>query len=169
GDIIVGKITPKGETDPTPEEKLLRAIFGDKAGDVKDASLKAKPGMHGVVIDTKLFSRRKSDPVTKKAEEKRLAEIEAQLTREVDALRTSFFERFFGLAQNEKAGEAVELRDGTVIVSEGAKITKRAFQEVDPAELKIRQRFTESDDTNQKLWRLLSNFQRRFQEVTGAA
>src|SRR5690606_30942370 len=100
GDIIVGKITPKGETDPTPEEKLLRAIFGDKAGDVKDASLKAKPGMHGVVIDTKLFSRRKSDPVTKKAEEKRLAEIEAQLAREVDALRTSFYERFFALAQN---------------------------------------------------------------------
>ncbi|HLT45999.1 MAG TPA: DNA-directed RNA polymerase subunit beta [Rubricoccaceae bacterium] len=169
GDIIVGKITPKGETDPTPEEKLLRAIFGDKAGDVKDASLKAKPGMHGVVIDTKLFSRRKSDPVTKRAEEKRLAEIEAQLAREVEALQTSFYERFFSLANGVKAGEAIELRDGTVVVSEGAKITKKAFAGVDPAELKIRQRFTEDDETNQKLWRLLANFQRRHQEVTGAA
>jgi DNA-directed RNA polymerase subunit beta len=79
GDIIVGKITPKGETDPTPEEKLLRAIFGDKAGDVKDASLKAPPGMKGVVIDTKLFSRRKLDPASKKEENKRLAEIEKDL------------------------------------------------------------------------------------------
>jgi len=66
GDIIVGKITPKGETDPTPEEKLLRAIFGDKAGDVKDASLKAPPGMKGDVIDTKLFSRRKLDTASNK-------------------------------------------------------------------------------------------------------
>src|SRR5690606_39346421 len=61
GDILIGKITPKGETDPTPEEKLLRAIFGDKAGDVKDASLKAPPSLRGVVIDTKLFSRPKRD------------------------------------------------------------------------------------------------------------
>ena len=79
GDIIVGKITPKGETDPTPEEKLLRAIFGDKAGDVKDASLKAPPGMKGVVIDTKLFSRRKLDPASKRAELQRLSEIDAKL------------------------------------------------------------------------------------------
>ena len=61
GDILIGKITPKGETDPTPEEKLLRAIFGDKAGDVKDASLKASPSLRGVVIDKKLFSRPKKD------------------------------------------------------------------------------------------------------------
>merc|ERR1711916_372739 len=61
GDILIGKITPKGETDPTPEEKLLRAIFGDKAGDVKDASMKAPPSLRGVVIDTKLFSRPKKD------------------------------------------------------------------------------------------------------------
>ncbi len=169
GDIIVGKITPKGETDPTPEEKLLRAIFGDKAGDVKDASLKAKPGMHGVVIDTALFSRRKSDPVTKKAEEKRLAEIEAQLAREVDALTTSFYERFFSLVKEAKAASAIELRDGTVVVSEGAKLTKRAFKDVNPAELKIRQAFTDDDGTNAQVWKLLSNFQRRHQEVTGAA
>ena len=66
GDILIGKITPKGETDPTPEEKLLKAIFGDKAGDVKDASLKAPPGMKGIVIDTKLFTRKKRDADSKK-------------------------------------------------------------------------------------------------------
>jgi DNA-directed RNA polymerase subunit beta len=169
GDIIVGKITPKGETDPTPEEKLLRAIFGDKAGDVKDASLKAKPGMYGIVVDTKLFSRRKSDPATKKAEEKRLAEIEHALTRELEALRTSFYERFFSLANNKKTGAAIEQRDGVVVLSEGAKISRRPFETVEPAELKIRQAFTEEDDTNRLIQKLLANYQRRHTEVEGQA
>ncbi len=169
GDIIVGKITPKGETDPTPEEKLLRAIFGDKAGDVKDASLKAKPGMNGVVIDTMLFSRRKTDAITKKAEEKRLEEIKKQLGREVDALQASFYERFFQLVGAKKAGAAVELRDGTVVVSEGGKLTKTALKEIEPADLKIRQPYTNDDETNQAVWKLLANYQRRHQEVTGAA
>ena len=169
GDIIVGKITPKGETDPTPEEKLLRAIFGDKAGDVKDASLKAKPGMNGVVIDTMLFSRRKTDAITKKAEEKRLEEIKRQLEREVDALQQSFYERFFGLVGSKQAGTAIELRDGTVVVSEGAKITKTALKAIEPADLKIRQSYTNDDETNRQIWKLLANYQRRHQEVTGAA
>ena len=169
GDIIVGKITPKGETDPTPEEKLLRAIFGDKAGDVKDASLKAKPGMKGVVIDTKLFSRRKTDAVTKKAEEKRIAEIEVQLGREIDALQTSFYERFLSLIGGQKAGAAIELRDGTVVASEGAKISKRTFSGIEPADMKIRQPFTSDDETNQQAWKLLANYQRRHQEITGSA
>ncbi len=169
GDIIVGKITPKGETDPTPEEKLLRAIFGDKAGDVKDASLKAKPGMSGIVVDTKLFSRRKSDPATKKAEEKRLAEIETGLGREMEALRHSFYERFFSLALNKKAGAAVELRDGTVVLSEGAKVQRRPFEGIEPADLKIRQAFTESDDLNGQIQKLLANYQRRHTEVEGQA
>ncbi len=169
GDIIVGKITPKGETDPTPEEKLLRAIFGDKAGDVKDASLKAKPGMNGVVIDTMLFSRRKTDAITKKAEEKRLEEIGRQLEREVEALQQSFYERFFALMGAKKAGAAVELRDGTVVVSEGGKLTKTAFKAIEPADLKIRQSFTNDDETNKQAWKLLANYQRRHQEVTGSA
>ena len=169
GDIIVGKITPKGETDPTPEEKLLRAIFGDKAGDVKDASLKAKPGMKGVVIDTKLFSRRKTDAVTKKAEEKRLEEIDRQITREVEALQTSFYERFLGVANNRKVGGPVELRDGTVVISDGGKLQKKAFAGVEPADLKIRQPFTLDDDVNRQLWKLLANYQRRHQELVGAA
>ncbi|HEX8298420.1 MAG TPA: DNA-directed RNA polymerase subunit beta [Rubricoccaceae bacterium] len=169
GDIIVGKITPKGETDPTPEEKLLRAIFGDKAGDVKDASLKAKPGMKGIVIDTKLFSRRKTDAVTKKAEEKRMAEIEVQLRREVESLQTSFYERFVGLIGGKKAGAAIEMRDGTVIASEGAKISRKTFGDIEPADLKIRQPFTTDDETNRQAWKLLANYQRRHQEISGAA
>ncbi len=168
GDIIVGKITPKGETDPTPEEKLLRAIFGDKAGDVKDASLKAKPGMKGVVIDTQLFSRRKADPATKKAEEMRLEQIENELARDVAELNERFYERFFELAHNETSG-GVELRDGTVVVSEGGKVTKKAFEEIPPSELKIRQAFTKDDDKNRQIARLLSNYQRRHTDVSGLA
>ena len=168
GDIIVGKITPKGETDPTPEEKLLRAIFGDKAGDVKDASLKAKPGMKGVVIHTQLFSRRKSDPLTKKAEERRLEEIDATLGREIDALQQSFYDRFFSLAQNRKSN-GVELRDGTVVVSEGGKVTKTAFKKVEPNELKIRQGYTTDDDLNAQIHTLVANYQRRYAEIEGQA
>lgn len=169
GDIIVGKITPKGETDPTPEEKLLRAIFGDKAGDVKDASLKAKPGMNGVVIDTKLFSRRRTDAATKTAEEMRVKEIQETLQTEIEALTETFYDRFFSLVHREKAGEAIELRDGTVIVSEEASITKKAFNDVKPADLKIRQAFTGDDETDRQVWKLLANYQRRHQEISGAA
>jgi DNA-directed RNA polymerase subunit beta len=168
GDIIVGKITPKGETDPTPEEKLLRAIFGDKAGDVKDASLKAKPGMNGVVIDTQLFSRRKADPATKKAEEARLEQIENQLARDIGELDERFYERFFELAHNETSG-GIEMRDGTVVVSEGGKVTKKSFDTIPPAELKIRQAFTKDDGKNEQIARLLANYQRRHADVTGAA
>jgi DNA-directed RNA polymerase subunit beta len=168
GDIIVGKITPKGETDPTPEEKLLRAIFGDKAGDVKDASLKAPPGMKGVVIGTQLFSRRKTDPATKKAEEVRLKQLDDQLERDVSELNERFYERFYELAHNQVSG-GVETRDGRVIISEGARITKKSFDGVNPAELKIRQAFTEDDSANEQIARLLANYQRRYVDVTGAA
>ena len=75
GDILIGKITPKGESDPTPEEKLLRAIFGDKAGDVKDASLKAPPSLNGLVLDTKLFTRQKKDKESKKSRKSRNLKI----------------------------------------------------------------------------------------------
>ena len=93
GDILIGKITPKGESDPSPEEKLLRAIFGDKAGDVKDASLKTPPSIKGVVIDTKLFSRAKK---TSKAEEKALIEkLDAKHEKAVRELRESLVDKMF--------------------------------------------------------------------------
>ena len=82
GDILVGKVTPKGETDLTPEERLLRAIFGDKAGDVRDASLKAPPGMEGVVIDIKVFSRKEKDDATKKQERLKVDRLKRQYRKE---------------------------------------------------------------------------------------
>jgi len=168
GDIIVGKITPKGETDPTPEEKLLRAIFGDKAGDVKDASLKAKPGMDGVVIDTKLFSRRQLDPASKKMEERRLENIENNLERERADLSERFWEKFFNLVGDvESAG--IEDRDGNVILSAGATFKEEAFDQVDPQSLSTRLTFTEDEDLNEKIATLLRNYKSRRRDIEGKA
>src|SRR5690625_6048533 len=86
GDIIIGKITPKGESDPTPEEKLLRAIFGDKAGDVKDASLKASPSLHGVVIDKKLFTKAVKDKRKRAKDKEDIAELEARFEAKFTSL-----------------------------------------------------------------------------------
>ncbi|QXD15174.1 DNA-directed RNA polymerase subunit beta [Rhodocaloribacter litoris] len=168
GDIIVGKITPKGETDPTPEEKLLRAIFGDKAGDVKDASLKAPPGMKGVVIDTKLFSRRRLDPASKKLEQERLAEIDEHFEKSVADLNRKFWERFFRLVEGRTAAY-VEDREGNVLVSEGAKITKEAFDGITPNRLNGRIDYTDDPDVNRKVRKLFRNYERLYRRIEGEA
>jgi DNA-directed RNA polymerase subunit beta len=168
GDIIVGKITPKGETDPTPEEKLLRAIFGDKAGDVKDASLKAKPGMDGVVIDTKLFSRRQLDPASKKMEEMRLEEIENNLERDLADLDERFWNKFLNIVGDAKSA-GVEDREGTVLVSEGATFSKDDFEDVSPHSISVRQRFTEDDALNQKVKKLRRNYESVRKDIEGDA
>ena len=167
GDIIVGKITPKGETDPTPEEKLLRAIFGDKAGDVKDVSLKAKPGMEGgVVIDTKLFSRRELDPASKKMEEKRLENIENDHERKLEDLNERFWEKFFALVEDATCA-GLEDREGEVILSEGADFEEDAFDEVDPSDLSTRVEYTEDEDLNDQISTLLRNYKSRRRDIEG--
>ncbi|PSQ74097.1 MAG: DNA-directed RNA polymerase subunit beta, partial [Bacteroidetes bacterium QH_7_64_110] len=167
GDIIVGKITPKGETDPTPEEKLLRAIFGDKAGDVKDASLKAKAGMEGgVVIDTKLFSRRELDPASKKMEEKRLENIESDHERKLEDLNERFWGKFFALVE-DATSVGLEDREGEVILSEGADFEEDAFEEVDPSDLSTRAEFTDDEELNEQISTLLRNYKSRRRDIEG--
>ncbi|MCS3940055.1 DNA-directed RNA polymerase subunit beta [Salinibacter ruber] len=167
GDIIVGKITPKGETDPTPEEKLLRAIFGDKAGDVKDASLKAKPGMEGgVVIDTRLFSRRELDPASKKMEEKRLENIESDHERKLADLNERFWEKFFALVEDATSA-GLEDREGEVLLTEGADFEEDAFDEVDPSDLSTRADFTEDEELNDQISTLLRNYKSRRRDIEG--
>src|SRR5690606_28890938 len=95
GDILIGKITPKGESDPSPEEKLLRAIFGDKAGDVKDASLKAGPSLEGVVIDKKLFTRAIKDRKAKAVEKPMLDKIENEFNRSIEELKARLVDKLF--------------------------------------------------------------------------
>ena len=168
GDIIVGKITPKGETDPTPEEKLLRAIFGDKAGDVKDASLKAPPGMKGIVIDTKLFSRRKLDPASKKIEQQRIAEIENGLEYQVNELNAKFYTKFFAFLEGRQS-EGIQDKEGRVIVSKGATYTKEPFIDVPPIQLSARQAYTDNDQINRKIKKLIQNYSRVYNRVQGDA
>ena len=123
GDILIGKITPKGETDPTPEEKLLRAIFGDKAGDVKDASLKASPSLRGTVIDTKLFSRPKKDKDLRAQSRKEVETLKKRYSNDLLALRARMIDKMVILLEG-KTTEGVQHKFGDEILSKGAKFNR---------------------------------------------
>jgi DNA-directed RNA polymerase subunit beta len=130
GDILVGKVTPKGETEPTPEEKLLKAIFGSKAGDVKDASLKMPAGTEGIVIETKLFSRKKKDPKTKKEDKKLLDHLEKETTETIEAIQHRLSAYLY-----EKLGDmptkGINTRSGKAILKSKAKIAKNTFDKIE--------------------------------------
>ncbi len=128
GDILIGKITPKGETDPTPEEKLLRAIFGDKAGDVKDASMKAPPSLRGVVIDTKLFSRPKKDKELRAKSKKEVEVLKGKYSKDLLALRAQMIEKMAQLL-NGKTSQGLKHKFGDELVSKGVKFTAKVIEE----------------------------------------
>ena len=127
GDILIGKITPKGETDPTPEEKLLRAIFGDKAGDVKDASLKASPSLRGTVIDTKLFSRPKKDKDLRAQSRKEVETLKGRYKNDLLALRARMIDKMVALLDGKVAQE-VQHKFGDEIMSKGAKFNRNNIE-----------------------------------------
>ncbi|MEW6386114.1 MAG: DNA-directed RNA polymerase subunit beta [Thermodesulfobacteriota bacterium] len=131
GDILVGKITPKGETQLTPEEKLLRAIFGEKAGDVKDTSLRVPPGIEGVVIDARVFSRKgvEKDDRSRSIEDEAVAKLQKDQADEIAIITQSFRQKLTDLAGGKKVAEAVEdERQGTVILDKGALVTPELIQ-----------------------------------------
>jgi DNA-directed RNA polymerase subunit beta len=130
GDILIGKITPKGETDPTPEEKLLRAIFGDKAGDVKDASLKAPPGLKGTVIKTRLFSRKKRDTDAKKIEKKQLDNLEIQHKQSLTEHYERLIQKLTKITDGEVATGIRDL-DGSVVLRSGTTIKETTFSSME--------------------------------------
>src|SRR5690606_30345818 len=130
GDILIGKITPKGESDPTPEEKLLRAIFGEKAGDVKDASLKASPSLAGAVIEKKLFSRVMKDRKARSSEKPVIAKIDEDFNRSVVELTTRLIDKLFSLI-NGKTSQGVKDYLGVDVISKGTKFTQKVLQDVD--------------------------------------
>ncbi len=130
GDILIGKITPKGESDPSPEEKLLRAIFGDKAGDVKDASMKAQPSLHGVVIDTKLYSRAgKVDKKGRNAEKVQLDKLDAKFADEVNVLTKTLVSKLWSLVQGKTT---IGIKDyfGVELYGSGAKFSQKMLDEI---------------------------------------
>jgi DNA-directed RNA polymerase subunit beta len=127
GDILIGKITPKGETDPTPEEKLLRAIFGDKAGDVKDASLKAPPSLKGVVIDTKLFSRPKRDKDVRSKSKKELDALKNRYSKQLSELRAEMVKKLTTLLTG-KTSQGVKHKFGDELISKGVKFSSKVIE-----------------------------------------
>lgn len=128
GDILIGKITPKGETDPTPEEKLLRAIFGDKAGDVKDASLKASPSLRGVVIETKLFSRPKKDKDLRTKSKKEVEVLKNRYSQQLTELRNRMVKKLVTLLEG-KVSQGVKHKFGDELIAKGVKFNSRNIDE----------------------------------------
>ena len=130
GDILIGKITPKGESDPSPEEKLLRAIFGDKAGDVKDASLKAQPSLHGVVIDTRLYSRaNKEGKKGKSAEKAQLEKLDEKFAAEISELTKRLVAKLWTLLQG-KATTGITDYFGVELYPAGTKFSQKLLEEI---------------------------------------
>ncbi|WP_347838532.1 DNA-directed RNA polymerase subunit beta [uncultured Draconibacterium sp.] len=162
GDILIGKITPKGESDPSPEEKLLRAIFGDKAGDVKDASLKASPSLSGVVIDKKLFSRVAKDKKGK-ATKTLLDQIDEKLEKDIAALRVKLEDKLFTLV-NGKTSQGVKDYYGTEFIPKGVKFTLKQLQEIDYLNIDP-SKWTTDKAKNDLIFRLVNNFIMKYKEA----
>ena len=165
GDILIGKITPKGESDPSPEEKLLRAIFGDKAGDVKDASLKASPSLKGVIIDKKLFQRTVSDRKTKAAGKNILAELDEQFQRKVGDLTTLLIDKLFELV-NGKTSQGVKNYLNEDIVPKGVKFSYKMLQNMDFLQINPN-KWTTDKQRNDMIRDLLHNYIIKYKEIEG--
>ena len=164
GDIIVGKVTPKGETDPTPEEKLLKAIFGSKAGDVKDASLKAPPGMKGIVVDTKLFSRKHKDAKTRKKDKEKTD----YLDRQSASKNTRLLERMQQVLDMHYTGQkcnSIRYVDGKIAIKANTKVQPGLFTKIDVRNLDINTTWFESDPKNDFVRKLYAEYRNRIQEI----
>jgi DNA-directed RNA polymerase subunit beta len=163
GDILIGKITPKGESDPSPEEKLLRAIFGDKAGDVKDASLKASPSLNGTIIDKKLFSRVVKDKKGKMNTKPLLDSIDEEFDRHVSALRAKLEDKLFYLV-NGKTSQGVKDYYGGDIIGKGNKFTLKQLQEIDYLTINP-SKWTTDKDKNDLIFALINNYNMKYKEL----
>jgi len=167
GDILIGKITPKGESDPTPEEKLLRAIFGDKAGDVKDASLKAPPSLHGVVIDKKLFTRSVKDKRKRNQDKQELEELEDQFDVKFDDLRSKMVEKLFTIV-NGKTCQGVQNDLGEEILPKGKKYTLKMLTAVEDYTHLTKGVWTTTAAINTLIADLIHNYKIKENDLQGA-
>src|SRR6188768_2934704 len=165
GDILIGKITPKGETDPSPEEKLLRAIFGDKAGDVKDASLKVPPSVKGVVIDKKLFSRVVKEKTGKVDEKSVIAKIDDEQHKALVELKAKLVDKLFILVSG-KTSQGVMDNFKEVLIPKGAKFTQKTLSEIDYSNINPN-KWTTDKDKNDQIKRLLHNYNIKVNDVIG--
>ncbi len=159
GDIMIGKITPKGESDPSPEEKLLRAIFGDKAGDVKDASLKASPSLSGVIIDKKLFSRALKSRSQRMADKPRLAAMDEEYEDKIADLKAILVDKLMELTKGKKSNGVTDYM-GVEVIPTGAKFTMGAIQAIDFVGVHI-SGWTDDEHTNELIAKLITNYMRK--------
>ncbi|MBQ5839943.1 MAG: DNA-directed RNA polymerase subunit beta [Bacteroidaceae bacterium] len=160
GDIMIGKITPKGESDPSPEEKLLRAIFGDKAGDVKDASLKASPSLKGVVIDKKLFSKSIKTRSAKAEDKKRIAAIDEEFESKVEDLKAILIDKLLELTAG-KLSAGVKDFMGAELIPAGAEITGHVLETFDFTAVQL-SGWTDDQHTNELIKKLVINFLKKY-------
>jgi DNA-directed RNA polymerase subunit beta len=165
GDIMIGKITPKGETDPTPEEKLLRAIFGDKAGDVKDASLRVPPSIHGVVIDKKLFTKEKKEARGKAKAKKLLGTLEEKYNAQLTDLQNQMISKLLTLLGDKKSKGVKNIFNEEVVPS-GKKFTEKTISALNFLDI-IPSGWTSDDELNQNIVSLFRNYKRQFNLVEG--
>ncbi len=165
GDILIGKITPKGETDPTPEEKLLRAIFGDKAGDAKDASLKASSGTEGIVIEKQLFQRAKKDKNSKVREKAALEKIEEVHTKNTTGIKELLMEKLMTILSN-KTSAGVQNNFGEPVITKGGKFNTKTLGSIDYSTVNPLN-WTGEAETDEMINQLLHNYSIKYNEELG--
>lgn len=163
GDIMIGKISPKGESDPSPEEKLLRAIFGDKAGDVKDTSLKANPSLSGVVIDKKLFSRATKTTESKRLDRQTLLKIDEEYEAKNEDLKDILVEKLLELTEN-MVSQGVKDYSNAEIITKGNKFTMAALKNLDYEGIQS-SGWTDDEHTNSLIQRLIMNYIRKYKQL----
>jgi DNA-directed RNA polymerase subunit beta len=166
GDILIGKITPKGESDPTPEEKLLRAIFGDKAGDVKDASLKASPSLRGVVIDKKLFARSIKDKRKRSEEKEAIQALELEYEVKFQQLKDRLVDKLFAVV-NGKTSQGVLNDLGEEVLPKGKKYSLKMLHAVDDFAHLVGGSWTVDDETNTLIADVLHNYKIKLNDLQG--
>ena len=163
GDIMIGKISPKGESDPSPEEKLLRAIFGDKAGDVKDTSLKANPSLSGVVIDKKLFSRATKTTESKRLDRQTLLKIDEEYEAKNEDLKDILVEKLLELTE-DMVSQGVKDYSNAEIITKGNKFTMAALKNLDYEGIQT-SGWTDDEHTNSLIQRLIMNYIRKYKQL----
>ena len=162
GDIIIGKITPKGETDPTPEEKLLRAIFGDKAGDVKDASLKASPSLSGVVIGRELYSRALKNKKSKAEEKAEMEALKEDFNNKATALKKILVDKLLEVTAG-KTSQGIKDILGTELIPKGSKFTQKQLADIDYTVAQLN-RWTTDEKRNTQIRQIVTNYLRQYKE-----
>ena len=160
GDILIGKISPKGESDPSPEEKLLRAIFGDKAGDVKDSSLKANPSLTGVIVDKKLFARAIKTRQTKQQDKVVLAKIDEEYQAKVDDLKDILVDKLMELTKG-KTSQGVKDYTGAEIISKGSKFTMTNLKNLEYGDIQT-SKWTNDEHKNELIGQLIINYMKKY-------